>query len=446
MKLGNFVFYRQYNDKTFLVDTLHHRTYRFDTPVAEMLDLFKTETTLAEANRQFAARFPRVDPVILSDNLEKMASFLGRHGMFQASVQEEDASKDSKPNTRFFQTYTICEKILYSALFELTYRCPEKCVHCYLEPNTQASAYEAEKPCELTTAEICGALDQLAAMNVMAVTFTGGEPFMRPDIYELLDYAGSKGFLINIFSNGILLKDKDVERLAALHMNCFHSSLYSHIPEKHDAVTGVKGSFEKTIRTLRALSEKGVYVNIKFVLMEQNKNDFSSVISLAGSMNATCQLISCVSPSKNGNCSLCDLTVKSDAELKRVLREWNEISDFHPYKDTIREDAPICEAGRNSISIDPYGKVTPCNAFPYEIGNLRTTSIREIWEKSTRLKQWQQTSFKSLAACSGCTYRGYCSFCPGNSIQQTGSPFGIVPEACRQARLQYALHHENDNR
>ncbi|MBR6902481.1 MAG: SPASM domain-containing protein, partial [Clostridia bacterium] len=181
---------------------------------------------------------------------------------------------------------------------------------------------------------------------------------------------------------------------------------------------------------------------IKFVLMELNKKDFIPVVEFAKSIGATCQLISCISPSKNGNCGLATLNVKNDYELKNVLQYWNSISDYNPNKGIVDYDAPICEAGRNSISIDPYGNVTPCNAFPYIIGNLRKDSIKNIWQNSAKLKEWQNTTIKNLKKCKGCKYTGYCSFCPGNALKYTGNMFGKVKETCRQARLNYEINME----
>lgn len=441
MKLSPSVFYREYNGKTFVVDTRLHRTYRFDTPIAQLMDLFKADTTRECAKQKLLERYPQADRQIISDDVDRMASFLSANKMLLDSVISEDyREKDVKPNTRFFQIYTIYERILYSALFELTYRCCEKCVHCYLEPDSYYDSYNHSECLELSTQEIKNALDQLEKMNVMCVTFSGGEPFLREDIFDILEYSRKKDFLIDVFSNGILLSEEDINHLARLRISCFHSSLYSHIPEKHDAVTRVHGSFEKTLNTLHSLSVKGIYVNIKFVLMEQNKKDFTSVVKLARSIGATAQLISSISPSKHGNCRLPDLGVRSDKDLKKALQYWNSISDFKPYQITPDSNTPICEAGRNSISINPYGIVTPCNAFPLEIGNLRKHSISEIWNNSESLKKWQNRTIEDLTECQGCKYNKYCCFCPGNALIQTGNMFGKVKEACRQAKMQYDLH------
>lgn len=331
-RISDHVTYREYQDQTFILDTQQHLSFRIDAPVGKLLDLFVADTTAEDAKEHLTALYPKVPYKVLSDDVDAIIRFLTNNGLFaqERTVSGVTAQK-SHVNTRFFQRYTIRERLLYSALFEVTYRCPERCVHCYLEPSVMSEKYAADSADELTADEIGNVLEQLAEMNVMDVTFTGGEPFVRGDMFEILELAHTKRFAIEIFSNGILLDGPGIMRLSRLRLHCFHSSIYSHIPEKHDHITGVTGSFDKTVHILRELSDRGVYVNLKFVLMEQNKDDLQGVTDLAKSMGATVQLISAVSPSVRGSRAITDLGVKSEEDLRRVIRQWNMISDFQSY-------------------------------------------------------------------------------------------------------------------
>lgn len=443
IKISDSVTYREYNDQTFIIDTSHHSSFRINAPVRKLLDLFAEGDEPEKAKRKLKQQYPDVDTAVLSNDVDATIDFLIKNRL-TSDCESDSFQKTSHTNTRFFQRYTIREKILYSALFELTYRCPEKCVHCYLEPSDLSCEYINKQNEELSYEEIADILDQLADMNVMEITFTGGEPFSRNDIFDILRYANQRRFSINVFSNGILLSENDITELSKLRINCFHSSVYSHIPEKHDSITGVKGSFHRTIHTLRELSQKGVYVNFKFVLMEQNKDDFFEVVELAKSMGATVQLISSISPSTTGNCSITKLGIGSDDDLRKALKYWNEISDFQSYAGEYSADDPICEAGRNSISINPYGIVTPCNAFHYEIGNTRHNSIYDIWNGSKELRYWQSLSKDDLLECRGCKYISCCSFCPGNAINHSGDMLKKYDEACRQAKIQFDLRKHFD--
>lgn len=443
IRLSDYVTYREYHDQTFLLDARQHVSFHIKAPVGKLLDLFAEETTAEAAKKQLAARYPEVPYGVLSADVDAAVRFLSKNGLLAREKSKDAGSPQAfHANTRYFQRYTIREKLLYSVLFEVTYRCPERCVHCYLEPSALAERYARDSVRELTTDEIKRILDQLADMNVMDVTFTGGEPFARDDMFELLQHAHDRKFAVQIFSNGILLDGPGLARLSKLRIHCFHSSIYSHIPERHDRITGIKGSFEKTVHVLRTLSELGVYVNFKFVLMEQNKDDFPGVIALSRSIGGSVQLISSISPSARGNCAITELGVRSDEDLRKVIQMWNEISDFQSYVGEASLDDPICEAGRNSVSIDPYGIVTPCNAFRYRIGDVRNSTVFELWNKSKKLREWQAMTKGDLIGCRDCTYISCCSFCPGNALTLSENMLKKYDNACRQARIQYELNRQ----
>lgn len=440
MRLSDSVIYREYHDQTFILDIRQHISFCIEAPVGKLLNLFGSDTTLQGAKEQLAIQYPDVSNSVISDDVDAVVKFLDDNRLFaQKDYKGAGDFLNYHANTRYFQRYTIRKKILYSVLFEMTYRCPERCVHCYLEPAILSEKYREDSAKELTTDEVKNILDQLCDMNVMDVTFTGGEPFARNDMFDILEYAHSKGFAIQIFSNGILLDEAGIERLSRMRIHCFHSSIYSYIPEKHDSITGITGSFERTVCVLRELSRHNIYVNFKFVLMEMNKDAFPGVIELSKSIGASVQLISSVSPSAKGTCAITELGVRDDEDLRRVVRKWNEISDFQSYAGVFSFDDPICEAGRNSISIDPYGIVTPCNAFRYKVGNVRESTISEIWNRSRELKNWQAKTKRDLHGCHDCAFISCCSFCPGTAQHLSGNMLKKYGEACRQAKIQYEL-------
>lgn len=438
IRIRDSVVYREYNNQTFIIDTKQQCSLRIDAPIKKILDLFVNGTEPEEAKQKLMLLYPSVDSALISDNIDATVKFLIDNRLISDNA-DFLSKRIGQANTRYFQRYTIRERILYSALFELTYRCPEKCVHCYLEPDLCSQKYTEDIDAELSTEKIKELLDQLEELNVMEITFTDGEPFARKDIFEILKYANSKRFSINIFSNAILLNDSDIEKLSKLRINCFHASVYSHISQKHDSITRIQGSFARTVSTLRKLSENGIYVNFKFVLMESNKDDFDGVIELAKSMGASVQLISSISPSANGNCDIADLGVCNDIDLENIIQRWNNISDYSCYNGDFSKDDPICEAGRNCLCIDPYGKVKPCNAFDYVIGDVNETSLGDIWKHSEKLKSWQNATKIDLKDCYDCQYASACNFCPGTALKYTGNMFKKYDTACRYAKIQFKL-------
>lgn len=436
MKLTDAVFYREYDGETYIYDTAGHYSHFIPAPASEILDLFREDFSVEAAIQCLCEKHPDASGEEIGEDVEAMADFLLKHNMLQADPVPPAAAETSGKQ---FQRYTIRKCILFSALLEITYRCPEKCVHCYLEPAERAEEYRDRVQAELSAEEIYSVLDQLAELKVLDLTITGGEPFYRKDCFDILEYAKGKGFATSIYSNAILLSDSDLFRLASLRINCFHASLYSCIPEKHDRITGIKGSFQKTTDVLRKLAMLNVYVNIKFVLMEQNKDDLAGMIGLAREIGASLQLISCVSPSARGNCGLSELSVRAWEDLKKVILQWNKVFG-KPEVFAFSPAHPVCEAGRNDVCINPYGVVTPCNALPYEIGNIREQTVRDIWYNSRALKKWQGTTRGDIKGCGDCQYAAFCNFCPGNAMQYSGDMLQRYEEACRQARVQYEAY------
>ena len=168
--------------------------------------------------------------------------------------------------------------------FDLTYRCNLRCIHCYLPERDRypSQSYKEElkrqNRTELTTQEIYGILDQLAECGTLFLTFSGGEIFLRRDIMDILEYARKKRFNVSLLTTGTTGFDETVaDRLADMGVHTVDISLYSNEPKVHDAVTGIPGSFNKTIKAIELLSERGMKLNLKCPLMKTNIKSYKSL-------------------------------------------------------------------------------------------------------------------------------------------------------------------------
>src|SRR5215472_11071430 len=151
-----------------------------------------------------------------------------------------------------------------SVHMDVTYRCNERCVHCYLDHDDHG---------EMTTAEIKGVLDQLAEAGVLFLTFSGGEVFMRRDFFELLEYARRLQFSVKIKTNAVMIGEEEAQRLLALAVDGIQISVYSHRPDVHDAITKLPHSFERTMKAVCFLRDQGLRVTMANVLMTANLAD-----------------------------------------------------------------------------------------------------------------------------------------------------------------------------
>src|ERR1700685_3721150 len=113
------------------------------------------------------------------------------------------------------------------AQLDVTYRCNERCVHCYLDHDDHG---------EMTTAEIFDVLDQMADAGVFILTLSGGEVLMRMDFFEILEHAQALQFVVKIKTNAFMIREKEADRMRKLGVESIQVSIYSHRPEVHDAI------------------------------------------------------------------------------------------------------------------------------------------------------------------------------------------------------------------
>src|SRR5215213_7223011 len=159
-------------------------------------------------------------------------------------------------------------------VWNLTRTCNLKCVHCY-------TASEAKKyPGEITTEQAKVVLDDLAAFKVPAVLFSGGEPLVRPDLFELAAHARSRGLHVVLSTNGTLI-DRDVaQRLKDLEFAYVGISLDSAIPIIHDEFRGAKGAFERTMRGFRHCKAVGQKVGLRLTLTRHTAQNLDKLFDL----------------------------------------------------------------------------------------------------------------------------------------------------------------------
>ncbi len=292
---------------------------------------------------------------------------------------------------------------------DVTYRCNERCVHCYLDHDDHG---------ELTTAEIKDILNQLAEAGTFFLTLSGGEVLMRRDFFEILEYARKLMFNIRIKTNGVMIGAAEAKRIRDLGVEQVQISIYSHRPEVHDAITKLPGSLKKSIRAIRFLKSQGLKVVIANVMMTANLGDHSGVQALARELEVTYTLDPTITPKIDGDTSILSLRIPG-SELNAVFHNKDLVGNVEefcapppPPGDDVMEGVP-CSAGHTAAYITPYGDVFPCVQFPLPTGNLRQQRFLDIWKNSPELNDVRSIRAKDLPVCSTCSHVGSCTRCPG---------------------------------
>jgi len=296
-----------------------------------------------------------------------------------------------------------------SVQLDVTYRCNERCIHCYLDHDDHG---------EMTTAEICDVLDQIADAGVFFLTLSGGEVLVRRDFFAILEHARSHLFNVKVKTNGLLITETAVRRLTELAVNDIQISVYSHRPETHDAITKVPGSFARTLKGIRLLTAQGIKVTIANILMRQNMSDYDGVHDLAVQLGAHYTVDPTITPMMDGGRSVLQYRIPG-SELEKVFRESKLVGNVEefcapppPPGDDVMDGYP-CSAGHTACYISPYGDVFPCVQFPLPSGNVRHERFLEIWRNSPQLKEVRSIRARDLTTCSGCGHVGSCTRCPG---------------------------------
>lgn len=326
------------------------------------------------------------------------------------------------------------QRRLFSVHWELTYRCNERCTHCYLDvlpPGTPGSS-------ELTREECQDILDQLAAEGVLNLSFSGGEILIRHDFFDIAGYARKKGFALVLYTNGILIKPVVADRIAALHPLRVEISLYGAQPQTHDRITLKPGSFELTLRACRLLIERGVRVLLKAVLMHENARQLHQMKALAKELGADFKYDITITPTDSGGLSPLAHRMTDD-DLLWVFRETIDEKAAkmwqHKLAQPMEPNHRFCGITLSSLLIDPYGEVFPCIQTRLSAGNLRRQSVREIWRNSPLWERLGQLTLGNLPLCSACELKAYCTRCHGLAMVEDGDLLECASICKREARL-----------
>ncbi len=302
-----------------------------------------------------------------------------------------------------------------SVHLDLTYRCNERCVHCYLDHEDHG---------EMNTAEIKELMDQLTEAGVFYLVFSGGEIFMRRDLYELIEYARALMFCLKLKTNAFMIGEQEADRLAAMHLDAVQVSIYSHRSEVHDAITKLPHSLERSVAGIRRLRERGMRVIIANVLMMQNVADYAGVKALAVELGAEYTIDPTITPMMSGDRSPMGLGIGGE-ELQKVFRNSELVGNVDefcaPPPAEIGDDALDqlpCSAGHTACYVSPYGDVYPCVQFPLPTGNVRKEKFLDIWRGSAAMNEVRSIRARDLPVCSTCSHVGTCTRCPGLAFME----------------------------
>ncbi len=341
--------------------------------------------------------------------------------------------------------YTEMVGGITSVMLELTYRCSEKCIHCYNEGATrndnEISMRGNRK--ELTLDDYKRIIDELYDLGLVKVCLTGGDPFSKSFAWDLIEYLYNKGVAFDVFTNAQVIVN-DVERLANYYPRLVGVSIYSGIAEVHDFITRIKGSWERSMSVVRQLSALGVPMNLKCCVMRPNVKSYYMVADIAKQYGAVPQFEINLTDSIEGDRCVSKYLRMTPEQLEIVLRDDNitlyvgkEAPNYGGQPKPMDENP--CGAGDNSFCITPEGNLIPCCAFHTLFGDLKEKSVSEIIDESKELAYWRSLTLNEYEECGHHEYCSYCNLCPGNNFIEHGTPLKAAEVNCYVAKIRYEL-------
>lgn len=404
------IVYRTYGAYTYVKSLAEKKEFLFGSVIGDVLEYLRTQPG---ANIQQLTQY--IESIYDESGLETDMRECLELLQFNGIVKEETEAPVHEDETVNDQVADYCARnhILHTATLELTYRCSERCVHCYLG----SRAVEKTRR-ELTTMEWIDIIDQLADMGCLKVLFTGGEVCLRPDLCQLVRHAVERDLLVDIFTNGISMTQTQFNELCDLPLNSISFSLYAADPSVHDAITRVPGSFHKTLNRMLQVKAAGIDAYAKTVTIRQNQGELERLMDLGKQLHFDVLNGVVITPIRDKR-ETRDCRVHN-AQVYQSCFESEYNRDPYPVKTGARDiESPICNCGRNMISINPYGDVYPCVSMPLTIGDVHKESLEQIWHNSPALKDILSKRFCDLLCqFETCEYRDQCTICMGNVFEE----------------------------
>ncbi|MBL7180496.1 MAG: heme b synthase [Pseudomonadota bacterium] len=323
--------------------------------------------------------------------------------------------------------------------WETTRNCNLACVHC------RASATRGPFNGELDTRASFRLLDQIAAVAKPIVILTGGEPLLRPDIFEIATYGTAKGLRMVMAPNGTLITKTLAQKMAKAGIKRISVSLDGATKASHDRFRGVEGAFDGAVRGISMVKDAGIEFQINTTITKINLNEIPQIQKLAIELGAVAHHIFLLVPTGRGK-YIVDQEITA-AEYERTLNWFYDQRDKTPlqlkatcaphYYRILRQRAkqdgtPVtfkthgldavtrgCLGGTGFCFVSHRGVVQPCGFLDVNCGNVTRTSFVDIWQRSDVFLSLR--NYKKLKGkCRKCEFVNVCGGCRARAYEATG--------------------------
>ncbi|MBP8262352.1 MAG: heme d1 biosynthesis radical SAM protein NirJ [Pseudomonas sp.] len=322
-------------------------------------------------------------------------------------------------------------------IWNLLRRCNLTCKHCY------ATSADSEFRNELDTTEALGVIDQLHEAGVRVLILSGGEPLLRDDIFQLADYARDKGFYVALSTNGTLIDEQNIERIAAADFDYVGISI-DGLEAVHDEWRQLKGSFAASMHAIDLCRARGIRVGLRTTLTQHNYPQLPALLELMRAHDVQKFYLSHLNYSGRGKRSRgadAHAQMTRDAMWQIFERAWQDVeagrdTDFVSGNNdadailllqwaaerlTAAQLAALEDmlrawggnaSGAGIANIDNIGDVHPDTYWwQHTVGNVRRQRFRDIWLDNPQplLQQLRQHPRAVGGRCGECRWLAICN-------------------------------------
>jgi len=309
--------------------------------------------------------------------------------------------------------------------WDITTACNLKCRHCY---NCSGKARDSE----LTTSQCLYLIDEFVDNGVFVVELSGGEPLVRPDIFEILQKLSNSALYTILFTNATLIDETTAERFSELRLLAVNVSLDGAKPETHNTFRRSKNAYERAIQGLENLRKWDIPRNVTITVHKGNIGEISDIFDICIDLGVDEVRSSLFIPIGRGQ-SYTDGTLDKDevGYVKGLLDEYNQKKTnskmmvtkfpqpYDSYASRIFGTRELCEAARSLCAIDSEGYILPCPIINEDLGfhsediyypenNVKSESLSNIWRRSKILGIFREITVEQIHECSQCEFKNIC--------------------------------------
>lgn len=359
-------------------------------------------------------------------------------GMPPEAIHDQQPNSDIKssqekdnwtPLGSFFESHHIPGELH----IDLTSACTERCVHCYIpEYANRFLDFELVKK----------ALDEFKAIGGLTVHLSGGECMMHPDFDRIVRYCKEQNINMIILSNLTLCNDDKIKVLKEVDPQFINVSLYSMNPEQHDAVTTLKGSWQRTMDAILKCEANGIHIRLAAPVLKENKDGYGDLKKFADEHHIHLIPDVDIFPQCNQDDSNMEHAL-SPLELEMFLLDNKSLIVENVVDEMPDCEAKVCDIGKSRICLDSQGNYYPCDGtHGLILGNVHNDSLPDVWdgEKFNALRALKNKDYPSCVACEN---RPYCKVCPAHNFNATGDVMKHSPQKCAFAAVKRRIFGEH---